>query len=292
MPEIRLGEPMNRPLAHLVLAAVLSTAHHAAAQIVPTTNEEEPGEPPGASPERGADDEAAERSAEHRSVLGYQAELGVATTHIWQGAWQYTTKSTPATEDYAGLRLKFGRYGTVAAGVGATAALSSFSRQPDEGMELLPTIAHGIHLAPLHVTTGFRVLLFPRAELVDRKYEGFVEVSVPSAYVTPVFEVSPEVVRERGVYAFAGAEHKFTRGRLTVTPHAHFGIQGYEEESERLHPNEVMVTVPAKWTIGEGFYAILKPGYSVLVGPDHDYKDRSFAGRSLAFALFSFGAEL
>jgi hypothetical protein len=283
---------MKRSFAHLVLAGVLSTARAALAQDAPAG--EDPRELPTAPPppaDRPAS-EPSEHGEEHPTGIGYQAELGVATTHIWQGAWQYTTKSTPATEDYAGLRFKLGRYGTVAAGVGATVALATPASQPDAGMELLPTLAHSIHLAPFHVTTGVRVLLFPRAEVVDRKYEGLFEVSIPNPYVTPVFEVSPEVVRERGVYALAGAEHKFTLRRLALTPHAHFGVQGYAEESERLHANEVMVTVPAKVTIGDGLYALLKPGYSVLVGPDHYYKDPSFAGRSVAFALLSFGAEL
>jgi hypothetical protein len=286
---------MKRPLAHLVVVtlSILSVAitRGARAQTIPTVDEET-GDAPGESPADGPTSEGAESGESHGAALGYQVELGLATTHMWQGAWQYTTKSTPATEDYAGVRLKLGRYGTVAAGVGATMALASPSRQPDGGMELLPTIAHGVHLAPFHVTTGFRVLLFPQADVVDRKYEPFVEASIPNELVTPVFEVSPEVVRERGVYAFAGAEHRFARGRLAVTPHAHFGIQGYEEESERLHPNEVLVTVPVKWTLDYGFYALLRPGYSVLVGPDHYYKDASFGGRSLAFAQFSFGAEL
>jgi hypothetical protein len=276
---------MNRALAHLVLAAALTSARTAVAQTAPSEEEE----PPNSEAQAG---EGAEHGEEHRPALGYQAELGVASTHLWQGVWQYRTKSTPASEDYAGVRLKLGRYGTIAAGVGATLALSSPSSQPDGGMELLPTIAHGVHLAPFHVTTGLRVLLFPRADLVDRKYEGFIEASLPNAYVTPVVEISPEVVRERGVYAFAGVEHKFTLGHLTVTPHAHFGIQGYDEDSERLHPNEIMVTVPAKWSLGGGLYALLKPGYSVLVEPDHYLKDPSFSGRSLAFAVFCFGAEL
>jgi hypothetical protein len=244
-----------------------------------------------AAPKAFAEGEEAEAPEEKEPLLGYQAELGVATTHIWQGMWQYRSKSTPANEDYAGVRFHFGHYGTLSAGMGATFALGSPSDQPDAGMELVPTIAHTMHLAPFHVMTGFRLFLFPKTDEVDRKYEPFVEASLPNPYLTPVVEVSPEIVRERGVYAFAGAEHKFTFGPVAVTPHAHFGMQGYDEDHQRFHPNEVLAMVPAKWTVLDGFYLLARPGYSVLTGPDHYYRDPSFAGRSVMFATLSVGAE-
>jgi hypothetical protein len=224
-------------------------------------------------------------------AVGYRFEAGVATTHMSQGAWKYATKDTPATEDFAGIRLRFGRYGMTTAGGSASIALAPASGQPTNAMELTPTVTHAIQLGAAALTTGFRVKLFPRAAVLDGAYEGILRASVPNRYLTPVFELAPEFVRKRGVYGMAGAEHRFAFWKATITPRAQFGMAGYDERSERFHPNEVMVTVPARVTFDGGFYALFNPGYSVLVGPSHYFKDASFTGRSVPFALLAFGAE-
>jgi hypothetical protein len=171
-------------------------------------------------------------------------------------------------------------------------ALASASSQPKSAFELDPTLMHAFKIAPLSMTAGFRMKVFPRADVVDGAYEGIVKAALPNDYVTPVIELWPELVRKRGIYALAGAEHDFKVGSLSVVPRAQFGVQGYEDKSERLHPNEIMVTVPAKYSFGGGFYAAAKPGYSVLIGPDHYFKDSSFGGRSVAFAMLFVGSEL
>jgi hypothetical protein len=287
---------MKHVYACLVLATLVATAHDAFAE-----GEEDPPEPSAPAESKPTSPVTADRPAEQppsarekEPAIGYKLEAGAATTHISQGAWKYATKTTPATEDFAGLRVRFGDYGMITAGGSASIALASASGQPQTAEELTPTLTHSVQLAPVSLTTGFRVKMFPRAtgkNDVDGAYEGILKAALPNPYVTPVFELAPEFVRKKGTYGLVGAEHKFELWRLAITPRAQFGMQGYEVKSERFHPNEVMVTAPAKLKFDGGLYALFNPGYSVLVEPAHYLKDSSFSGRSVGFALLAFGAE-
>jgi hypothetical protein len=284
---------MNRVFACLVIAAVLSSATLASAQPAPP--EVDPLPPTrntgGEAAAKDAPPESSPRAAEEGASIGYKAEAGVASTHMSQGVPKYATKSTPATEDFVGLRLKLGRFGTLMAGSGASIALASASSQPKSSTEFVPTVLHSVKIAPVSLAAGFRIKFQPRADVSDAAYEGLFKASLPNGYLTPVIELWPEVVRKRGLYAEMGVEHDFTIGHFSLVPRATFGVQGYDEKSEHLHPNELMATVPGKWSFGDGLYALIKPGYSYLIGPDKFVKDPSPGGRGAAFALLAFGAE-
>lgn len=231
-------------------------------------------------------------SAQPPPSVGYVVEAGLSSTKLAHGAPKYDTKSTPATEELAAVRLKDFGPGVLQLGSSFAMALGDTTKKYEKAEEVVPTVTYGGKAGVTQIEVGGRVWLYPRMDQVRQEVEAIGRVSLPNKYVTPTLDLFPCFMDKQGLYGFVGLEHLFKLGaHLQIRPRAHVGGQGYDLKSERFHAQEVSVSSAVTALFGEGFYAAIRPSYTTLVSPSHYVADASFSGRSVAYLGFAVGAQ-
>lgn len=225
--------------------------------------------------------------------FGYQLEGGIASTHMVHGLPKYDTKRIPATEDLAMVRVRNLGPGTLTFGTTFALALDTTVKKHSKSEEFFPMAMYGGRVGPLQVEVGGRVFVFPRMDQARQDIEVIGRVSYPNKYVTPTFDSFSEVSEKKGEWATVGLERRidFTTW-LSIRPRVSYGMQGYELKSERFHAQDVTASAFLTATTKDGFYASLRPAYYYVAGPEHYYKDPSFAGRSTGYFGFMVGSQI
>jgi len=240
-------------------------------------------------PERAAP--AKKKNKKDGVAIGFQLESAAASVHVSRGNSRGATKTTPATEDLAALRVRGLGAGVLSLGTSFSAPFTRTANQPRNAMDVIPFVNYRAPLSPLEMTGGFVLKIFPDAEIVDGQYEILTRVAYPNKWITPAIEILPEVLRRRGAYAAVSLEHDFVYGPVSIRPRVLLGSQGFDLEDEPFHVNELTAIALARVMLGSGFYAMARPGFSLMLAPARYVDDPTWRGRSLAYVAVGMGVE-
>jgi hypothetical protein len=231
--------------------------------------------------------------------VNYQLETSMATNYVFRGIEQYTTHDVPSSQNTAALTLDHVGSGTLSFTMWNATAMSDYSRQPGNSLELDLSTAYTLHHDDTAVTVGYMAYLFPdhmAGTPLDGAHELSVAVSQETPYVTPFVGVYGEFVRQQGAYVTAGATHDYKSGRWTVSPTASIGAAAYRkylgtDQSASPHINDVTAACAGKVDLGEGVYALARLSYSVRLTPSDlvPEMDWGMHGRQSLFGALSIG---
>ena len=227
--------------------------------------------------------------------VGYQFEMGAASTYVFRGRAQYVSRDDASMQSTVALTGKGFGPGDFTLTAWNAQALSA-GPQAGNASEVDLTPSYTLTIADRwSVSAGYIAYVYAEhlpSQPLDGAHEAFGSLSFLNPWVTPSVGVYGEFVRLDGVYATAGVSRTFTFGPIDLTPQASVGWAAYKGVASRL--NDVSTMVVAQWGFSAPFYANVRAAYSYMGGPTLDVpgQDGSFSGRSVPWAMLAVGAKL
>lgn len=239
-------------------------------------------------------------SAARADDVGFQVETSVASSYIYRGIVQYSTRRAPSSQSTAAVRLDHLGPGSLTLTAWNATALADFSQQPGNAVELDLSATYTGADGPLAYSAGYAAYLYPNhadGAPLDGAHELFGTVAYTNDYIVPTAGIYLEPIRQQGVYVMVAGTHDFHAGGWTLSPTISLGAATYRkylggDQSAGPHLNDATAALAARYGFAGGVYAVARVSYALRGTPSELVPmamDWSFDGRSSIFGALAVG---
>ena len=235
------------------------------------------------------------------AAVSYQLEGSVASTYVFRGIPQYTTRRDPSRQNTALVKVDHVGPGAITFAAWNAVALSGYDMQPGTAVEVDLSASYGITLGKVAVAAGYMAYIFPNHSTgapMDGAHEVQVLASYDNPYVVPTVGAFVEVVRQQGAYVTLAGAHDFHHGAWTVSPAVCIGAATYRkylggDQAIGPHLNDITAGVAARVDLPGGMYLVGRFSYALRGTPVAEMPATTvgwgFDGRSSAVGSIGFG---